>query len=64
MNPNSLPILAIDLGKDNSVFCLYHAHSGEVAFRSAPTTPDPSTINSHTATLTAVSVGGVTVGCH
>ena len=32
-------ILAVDLGKFNSVFCWYDAKSGEVAFRTAKTTP-------------------------
>src|SRR5438067_209182 len=33
-------ILAIDLGKFNSVFCWLDPDTGEVAFRAAKTTPD------------------------
>ena len=32
-------ILAVDLGKFNSVLCWYDATSGEVVFRTAKTTP-------------------------
>ena len=32
-------ILAIDLGKFNSVFCWHNASAGEVVFRTAKTTP-------------------------
>lgn len=39
MNPTA-PILAIDLGKYNSVLCWFDPTTGEVAFRSAKTNPD------------------------
>lgn len=36
---DSAPILAIDLGKFNAVFCWFDTKSGEVSFRTAKTTP-------------------------
>ncbi len=35
---STLPILAVDLGKFNSVLCWFHTSSGELRFRTIRTT--------------------------
>lgn len=37
---STLPILAVDLGKFNSVLCWFATSSGERRFRTIRTTPD------------------------
>ena len=45
-------ILAIDLGRYNSVFCEFNDSSGEVAFRTVKTTPDSLRHERHSPTTT------------